>query len=144
MDRYVYVQGEITEDVKRLAAELSLGVMTNTPSTHHVITDFPEYGCSVIAVPSIREFNSASVRHFLSGHTVFISDDFGCPNKYIVTYTSPRGCKESGLLVRSEENHAVFYGELGEVGTWTLDIRADNGDLLFSQQIEATDELRAY
>ena len=144
MDRYVYTKGEITEDVERLAAELSLGVMTSTPSTHYVITDFPEYGCSVIAVPSIREFNSASVRHFLSGHTVFISDDFGCPNKYIVTYTSPRGSTENGLLVRSEQNHAVFYGELGEVGTWTLDIYADNGEPLFSQQIEATDESRTY
>jgi hypothetical protein len=113
--------------------------LTSLPADYKVVTEMEEK-IQVIAVPSTREINSATKRHYLSGHTIFITDEYDIPSNYTVTYTSPSGVEEQGLRVRGEHESAVFYGQLGEVGIWNLKVFDENSELLYSDDIEAVDE----
>ncbi len=140
MDRYVYCPDETRlPDAIALADRLVLQILTSTPELFTYVCELAD-GISVIAVPSIREFNSAQRRHYLSGHSIFINDDFSNPSEYSVTYISPSGFPEAGLKIRAEHESATFYGQLGEVGTWTIVVENKDGVEIFRDFIEAVDE----
>lgn len=143
MKRYVALLDE--KDLafaSAIANEIQLPIRTDISSFEDcfVLSSYPDKSVFVVGFPEHFRFDSAVRRHYLTGHTIHITDEFSDPREHICVYTSPNGVKHEGRLIIKEKYYAVFYHELGEVGSWTLEVFNKSNEVIYKDIIEALDE----